>query len=198
MQHHHSLPYKTTCSAGTLIIDEDTVSVLVPLFKTLVWNVPRLSVTGATHQPKGISSDLDIFSVYGIYRLHNVPVSKASIVVGLLTQVLPPPAEQTGLALDDLAQLLTAEIEQVRFQLRQTNATMSSTRSRYQQGHAHGGGVFGLIRDAQRASKDAKLRTQQPVKEALQQRKIDLEYQRAELNTLKARGYTRVPPAIKA
>lgn len=106
----------------------------------------------------------------------------------------PPPVPQQqvlqqSIPIDMEIQRVKLEIENYKLQLRQVNTQMTSTRSRYQQGHVHGGGkVGGFIRSAQRFNKDMNLIKQQPVKEQLQREKLAREQYLLQIKTLKAQG----------
>jgi hypothetical protein len=103
-----------------------------------------------------------------------------------------------GIPIHTEIQRIKMEIEQRRLQLSQINAEMTNIRSHYQQRHVHGGGKVGsFVRTLQRADTDAKLRKEQPVKERLQQEKLELEQQLNQLKILKAQGTTHIMPPRK-
>lgn len=101
--------------------------------------------------------------------------------------------QQQQIPIDEEIKRVKVEIEKRRLQLKQVNTGMANTRAHYQQGHLRGGGkVGGFIRLFQGASKDAKLKKQQPVKEQLQKEKQALEEQLSNLKILKLQGITHV------
>ncbi len=177
-------PFQAKCKEGMLYVDNS--SVLVTNKKGPVWSVPIQSIVLINQRKHLFSVDVSIYTVQGEHRAKHLPKQQANHFLALFANHQPP-----HIPIDEEIERIKFEIENYRLNLREVNMAMANKRSRYQQGHA--GGFIGQM---QRGAKNADLSRYQPIKEKIEQEKLQLERQLQQLKLSKKQGIKTVVPFI--